>query len=45
MGHGKTVCKVCERVVSQCKCMKNHMNVTEVICDDCKAKDDLTERK
>ncbi len=35
MGHGKTVCKLCDKVVRQCKCFEGHKNVTETICDSC----------
>ncbi len=35
MSHGKTICKLCDKVVRQCKCMEGHKNVTEVVCDSC----------
>ena len=34
MSHGRTVCKLCETVLQQCRCME-HTDVTEVVCDKC----------
>jgi hypothetical protein len=35
MGHGRTVCRICKKVLQQCRCIENHTNVTYTVCQDC----------
>ena len=34
-GHGRVVCKKCEKVLTSCKCIKCADNVKEVMCEEC----------
>lgn len=36
MGHEKVICKVCDKVIRQCRCLEGHNNTKYEICDDCK---------
>ena len=36
MGHGRTICKECNKVIITCKCMKCSDNITYDICNDCR---------
>lgn len=37
MSHGKTICKYCQAVIRQCRCMDHGglQNVTTSVCEDC----------
>jgi hypothetical protein len=35
MSHGRTECKVCNKVLLSCRCMEAHSNVTYVVCEEC----------
>lgn len=34
MGHGKVICKKCNKLISQCRCPCK--DVEYIICDECK---------
>ena len=35
MSHGRTVCKVCDKVLESCRCMEAEHNVKLVVCTEC----------
>lgn len=35
MAHGKVVCKTCSVIISQCKCIEGHKNVSYGVCANC----------
>ena len=37
-GHGKVICSECRSIISQCRCMEDHKNITYEVCDKCKGK-------
>jgi hypothetical protein len=37
VSHFKLVCKVCGKVIAQCRCMDCNKEVKKGVCDDCKA--------
>ena len=40
MNHGKTVCRSCKKVISQCRCMEGHKNIVYETCHECSLKED-----
>jgi len=36
MGHGKTICKECKKIMIQCRCMEGHKKTEYDICEQCK---------
>ena len=36
MSHGKTICKICKVVISQCRCMAGCHNIKDDVCSNCK---------
>ena len=37
-GHGRVLCRKCEKVIITCKCMKCTENIQYDICDECEKK-------
>lgn len=35
-GHSRTVCKECDKIISQCRCMSKDKTTTYDTCDACK---------
>ena len=35
-GHSKTICKICNEIIKQCKCMDKNKTTIFDICDKCK---------
>ena len=44
-GHGKVICRICGKVITQCRCMKNCDTVYSDICDDCEEKERIMKTK
>ena len=38
MPHGKIVCKSCDKLMAQCRCVEGHKQVSYSLCEDCKGK-------
>lgn len=35
MSHGKILCRSCEKIMSQCRCMNSNKSITYDVCDEC----------
>ena len=38
-GHSKTVCKLCDIVMTQCRCMSEHKDIKYDVCSKCMSKE------
>jgi hypothetical protein len=38
-GHRIVICKLCDRIISQCKCIMHDKPIVNSICEECKEKE------
>jgi len=45
--HGKIICKKCNKIIAQCRCMEGHTHVEYQVCEDCQrlSKESASEKK
>jgi len=44
MSHRKVICKKCEKVILECRCMDCNKSIEYIVCDECREKDDENKR-
>lgn len=37
-GHQKTVCVICEKVITQCRCYSENKVINRTVCESCRKK-------
>jgi len=43
-GHSICMCKLCDKVISQCRCFHKEKVITYKVCDECKKKQEEENR-